>query len=297
VTLDLKAIVKMSTANLERIPIVIATTMATSQWDIDLPIDVPVQALIARLVAAPELPFHEWDDRGVPIPYRMMWREGARYLMESETLREAQVQSGHTLVIAGEVRRSLEPAERLAEQIAQLQRALDIPAIATRLSENQQSSSQAVPIAEHVFVVHGRDDSRKFELTRLLDRALIDAEAIVLHEQPNRGATILEKLERNAQKASYAVVLLTGDDEGRLRDDDNDGWRRRGRQNVIFELGIFIGLLGRSRVAVLKDPDIEEPSDLSGLVYIALDTAGAWRYSLLKEISDAGIAVNFGRIP
>jgi len=144
-------------------------------------------------------------------------------------------------------------------------------------------------------VVHGHDDAHKHELMRLLDRA-VELEAVVLHEQPNRGATILEKLERHAQAASFAIVLLTGDDEGRLRGADGP-LNPRGRQNVILELGMFITLLGREHVVVLKDPDVEEPSDLSGLVYIPLDTAGAWRHDLLKELKAAGIKVDFNRIP
>jgi hypothetical protein len=146
-----------------------------------------------------------------------------------------------------------------------------------------------------IFVVHGREDGRKYELMRVLDRT-VDRGAIVLHEQPNRGATLLEKFERHAQTASFAVVLLTGDDEGRLRGDDT-ALAIRGRQNVILELGVFIGLLGRSRVVVLKDPDVDEPSDLDGLVYIPLDAAGAWRHGLLKELADAGIKVDFARMP
>ena len=39
--------------------------------------------------------------------------------------------------------------------------------------------------------------------------------------------------------------------------------------------GVFLGLIGRSRVAVLTDPDVERPSDLDRLVYIPLDPGGA----------------------
>ncbi len=146
-----------------------------------------------------------------------------------------------------------------------------------------------------VFVVHGHDDARKYELVRLLDRTT-DRDAQVLHEQPNKGATVLEKLERHATSAGFAVVLLTGDDEGRLAGGGDD-LRPRGRQNVILELGLFIGLLGRDRVAVLVDPAVERPSDLDGLVYIALDPAGAWRHALLGELEAAGIAVDRSRVP
>jgi predicted nucleotide-binding protein len=146
-----------------------------------------------------------------------------------------------------------------------------------------------------IFVVHGHDDARKYELMRLLDRA-VKPDAIVLHEQPNRGGTILEKFEHHAQTASFAVVLLTGDDEGRNRGDDGTPIPR-GRQNVIFELGFFIGALKRANVAILVDDDVEKPSDISGLVYISLDAAGAWRHRLLKELQAAEIEVDFSRIP
>jgi len=90
----------MATDGLERISIILATTMATSQWDVELPIDVPVQALIKKLATEPGLPFHEVDDHGNTDFYRLMWREGDRYLSEIETLREAGVQSGQTLIMA-----------------------------------------------------------------------------------------------------------------------------------------------------------------------------------------------------
>jgi predicted nucleotide-binding protein len=124
----------------------------------------------------------------------------------------------------------------------------------------------------------------------------VELPAIVLHEQANKGGTILEKFERHAQSASLAVVLLTGDDEGRLRDSDKP-LSPRGRQNVILELGVFIGLLGRERVVVLKDPGVEEPSDLTGLMYIPLDDAGPWRTDLLRELAASGIKVDHSRIP
>jgi predicted nucleotide-binding protein len=95
---------------------------------------------------------------------------------------------------------------------------------------------------------------------------------------------------------SFAIVLLTGDDEGHLRRGSSP-LRPRGRQNVILELGMFMGLLGRTHVVVLKDADVKEPSDINGLMYIPLDSAGAWRHRLLKELAAADIKVDFTRIP
>src|SRR5258708_31265105 len=88
----------------ERISVIVATKMNTDEGDLQLPLDLPVQAIIARLISAPELPFRSQGDGGAPIPYRLMWREGHRILSESETLREASVEEGHTLVMSREAR-------------------------------------------------------------------------------------------------------------------------------------------------------------------------------------------------
>jgi predicted nucleotide-binding protein len=39
----------------------------------------------------------------------------------------------------------------------------------------------------------------------------------------------------------------------------------------------FFGSLGRERVAILYEPDVEKPSDIDGLVYIELDPDGVWK--------------------
>jgi len=93
----------------------------------------------------------------------------------------------------------------------------------------------------------------------------------------------------------YAVVLLTGDDEGRLRGEQD--LRPRARQNVVLELGFFLGLLGRGRVAVLAAPGVDHPSDISGLVDIPLDPGGAWPHHLLNELEAAGISVDRNKMP
>jgi predicted nucleotide-binding protein len=116
---------------------------------------------------------------------------------------------------------------------------------------------------------------------------------VILHEQPNRGRTVIEKFEHYATPAAFAVVLLTGDDEGRLR--GSGEWHRRARQNVVFELGFFIGKLGRARVAVLYEEGVELPSDVSGVLYTPFDPGG-WRMALAREMQEARLEVNFDRV-
>ena len=111
-------------------------------------------------------------------------------------------------------------------------------------------------------------------------------EAVILHEQPNKGRTIITKFREVAADVGFAVVLMTPDDVGAAT--PSDPLKARARQNVVFELGFFIGALGPERVAALVKGDIERPSDFDGVVYISLDRAD-WKTNLSRELEVAGV--------
>ena len=235
-------------------------------------------------------------------PAHKTWKAKADAIMESalgkdsETLRSFRELRYHVGIWTGAPGEAEQDARYFANRVDEAAALIEAAIYQLELQDSVEEEPVAtIGLDGPIFVVHGRDSARKYELMRLLDRA-VENEAIVLHEQVNGGATILEKFERHAQRASFAVVLLTADDEGRLRGSTDD-LKPRGRQNVIFEMGIFVGLLGRARVVVLRDAGVEVPSDLNGLAYIPLDPAGAWRHDLLKELTAAGIKVDFERIP
>lgn len=146
-----------------------------------------------------------------------------------------------------------------------------------------------------VFIVHGQDEGKKYELEAYLQKLLSEA-PVILHQEPNGGKVLIEKLESSASSVGYAIVLLTADDLGRAKQFDSEEDRFRARQNVVFEMGFFFGLIGRSRVAVLYEESVERPSDIAGLVYIALDAAGGWKGKLASEIDHVGIAVDWTAI-
>ena len=213
---------------------------------------------------------------------------------DSHTLREFQQLRYTVGVWSGAPGEAQRDAQYFARRVDDAGGLIDAAIYQLELLEGSPDEGNIVMPTGPIFVVHGRDDAHKHELMRLLDRTA-EPEAIVLHEQANRGATILEKFERHAQAASFAIVLLTGDDEGRLRGADGP-LNPRGRQNVVLELGVFMGLLGRKNVVVLRGADVDNPSDLGGLMYISLDDE-QWRFKLLKELEAAGIPVDFSRIP
>ena len=144
-----------------------------------------------------------------------------------------------------------------------------------------------------VFIVHGHDSLVKTDVARTVEKLGLDA--IVLHEQPNEGKTIIEKFERDASQVSFAIALLTPDDIGYPKNKPDEK-KLRARQNVILELGYFCGILGRSNVCVLYKGNVEIPSDYLGVVYVQLDEAGAWRFNLAKELKRSGMAVDLNKL-
>jgi predicted nucleotide-binding protein len=120
-----------------------------------------------------------------------------------------------------------------------------------------------------VFIVHGRDTRSLSELKLFLRNKLSLPDVTVLAERPSKGRTVIEKFEYYARHVDIVFVLATPDDFGRLAE-SQEPEKYRGRQNVVFELGFFLGALRRSsgRVIVLHKGDIELPSDISGVIYI-----------------------------
>lgn len=136
------------------------------------------------------------------------------------------------------------------------------------------------------FIVHGHDNEAKLELKDYLQNTLDLPEPIILHQQPNKGRTVIEKFEECSENIDVAFVLLTPDDIGGISDGKQ---RERSRQNVIFELGVFVGKFGRKsgRVILLHRGDLEIPSDLAGIIYIditdGIESAGE---KIRKELID-----------
>lgn len=160
----------------------------------------------------------------------------------------------------------------------------DVPTGSNATSSKQKPDKET----DEVFIIHGSDDGTKETVARFITK--LGLTPIILHEQPNQGRTIIEKFERHAQ-VGFALALLTPDDVGSLADQQKD-LRPRARQNVIFEFGYFMGRLGRQRVCALTKGDMEIPSDYSGVLYIPLDDAGAWKMAVIRELNSVGFNVD-----
>lgn len=146
-----------------------------------------------------------------------------------------------------------------------------------------------------VFIVHGHDDGLLNEVKAFLSSQAIDP--IILREQYDGSLTIIEKLERYTKDPSigFGIVLYTPDDQGKAINEE--GYKFRARQNVVFEHGLLIGLYGRERVVSLvkTEENIEMPSDVNGIVYTD-HSHKDWRIAVAHMLNDAGYNINYRKI-
>ena len=222
-----------------------------------------------------------WDDYNI-----LMLRQ----LFDSRSFAEEYEDSHGPLVM---VRHLSESAIVFVQWVDSKITALD--SILLRLELLPESiGEQAIPtgvdvdpsFGEDIFIVHGSNVAAREAVARFIER--LELRAIILHEQPSNGRTLIEKFEDHSTNAGFAVVILTPDDIGAPYDKPEEG-KPRARQNVIFELGYFVAQLGRDRVCALYKKGVEIPSDYQGVVYIELDDGGGWKLLLAQEIKQAGI--------
>jgi len=217
-------------------------------------------------------------------------RKGEELLRRHE-LYERSEKYGVELVKADLVnnagRRVLDVGSRSQTQEIALER------VAVKENELKMTGNREVSQAEgqkklsrRIFVVHGHDEAAREKIARFLER--MEFEPIILHEQASRGRTVIEKVEAHSD-VGFAVVLLTPDDEGCERGGTP---RPRARQNVVLELGYFIGRLGRTHVCALKRGELEIPSDFEGVVYVVFDDSDGWKQALARELEAAGFEVD-----
>ena len=139
-----------------------------------------------------------------------------------------------------------------------------------------------------IFISYGQDKAAKTTVAKFIES--LGLKPVILDQQPSKGQTIIDKFEEQADKAGFAIVLLTPDDVGSSK---ATGKRKlRARQDVIFELGYLLGGLGGERVCALYKEGIELPSDIREVAYVPMDSADAWKLKLSQGMRKVGLPVD-----
>ena len=125
-----------------------------------------------------------------------------------------------------------------------------------------------------VFLVFGQNRNLKNQIHLTLQKWGI--ENITIEDHGEIGLTTIENLELLSQRAEFAVVIFSGDDEGRIRE---------------AELGYFTAKYGRGNVCTLYEKGVSIPSDFSGVTYIGLESS--WEMKLAQYLQKHGFTIKF----
>lgn len=157
--------------------------------------------------------------------------------------------------------------------------------------EKSQIEKTTTKKSNEIFIVHGHDDVMKLDVEITITK--LKLKPIILHDCPNQGKTLIEKLLDNSNSVGYAIVLLSPDDIGKKKESE-DKFKPRARQNVIFEMGLFVGVLKRENVFILlkETESFELPSDYAGLTYTPYAKNGTWKMKLVQELQCSGYRVS-----
>lgn len=198
---------------------------------------------------------------------------------------------GHSLrEIQASYKRGIEAAVIQFESLRDLLKERLDDMAGTSVSPTHPAPQQR-PLGKRVFIVHGHDNAAKETMARFVERLGLDP--VILHEQPSSGNTVIEKLLAHID-VDFTVVLLTPDDVGSVVAEPSS-LKSRARQNVVFEFGLFIGILGRKKVCALYKGDVELPSDYQGVLYVPMDDAGGWKLLLAREMRHAGLDIDMNK--
>lgn len=133
-----------------------------------------------------------------------------------------------------------------------------------------------------IFFVHGTDCDTSTKVMRFLNE--LGLKLIIIKDLALAGKTIIDEIQKRSE-VKYAIGLLTPDNLGGTHANELNF---RADQNVLLELGIFIGKLGRENVSTLFVEGVELPEDFHGYEYIEVDRSDEWKTSLIEELQAAG---------
>ena len=140
-----------------------------------------------------------------------------------------------------------------------------------------------------VFISHGHDEEATTTVAKFVEN--LGLKVAVLDEQSSNDLTVIENLEKYADDTGFAIALFTPDDVGALKDEADRQLNPRARQNVIFELGYFLGKLNPNQVCLLYKEGVELPSSIRDVAYVPMDRNNDWQLKIRQGMQDAGLPV------
>ncbi len=143
-----------------------------------------------------------------------------------------------------------------------------------------------------IFIVHGHDDQALEQLEFILTKLELDP--YILKDNDGRSRTLIEALEQQIQNknTAFGIILMTPDDYGYSKDENEEKRQHRARQNVILEMGMVLASLGRKNMVIIRKGAVEYPSDIGSMIRLDFDKhVKEVAMALVKNIKAAGIPI------
>lgn len=150
--------------------------------------------------------------------------------------------------------------------------------------DNREFEIAVADLKPRVFIGHGHADDWK-RVAEFVSNEL----GLVVEEyekESSVGYSVTARLETMLAASSLAIIVMSPDDE-------QQDQKRRARQNVVHEVGLFQGRLGFEKVIPLRHTSCEQFSNLSGINEIAYDS-NDWSAAFEKI---RGVAEREGLVP
>jgi len=136
-----------------------------------------------------------------------------------------------------------------------------------------QAATAQVPLARKAYVIGDVNDGLRQQLGQFLEEVGVVEVPIAR----NRGEMIALESISEAEGAKFAFFVLSSDD----------------LTYAMFELGHFVGKLGKNHVMVLHMTDVDVPKNIPGVlvkpIVVKLEEASL---SIIKELKSAGYALS-----
>jgi hypothetical protein len=114
-----------------------------------------------------------------------------------------------------------------------------------------------------VFIGHGH--SKLWARLKIYVNDELGLNSITYESESRVGESIIPVLEKMLDQATFAVIVLTAEDE------TSEGLKRA-RQNVVHEAGLFQGRLGFKKVVAVRQEGLEDFTNVAGLQYIGFSS-------------------------
>ncbi|MFH0992279.1 MAG: TIR domain-containing protein [bacterium] len=173
-----------------------------------------------------------------------------------------------------EGRRILRPPPKAGAPAAAAPAPVPAPAPAHAPAPPAAPAPAAVEVPKKVFVIGEINDPLRQQLALFLEEIKIEEIPI----DRTHGEMVPVDHVKEDSSAKFAFFVLNADDLG----------------YVMFEIGHFVGKLGRNHVCVLHSSDVSAPKNIPGVIVRAIDVKlEEASFSLMRDLKAAGYVISF----